>query len=107
VHYVAHWTNLVVIVLSKLPLASHIETYAFFAHNLEKYLKFSKIAKFLLLKVKNYSKMWRHIKSICYLPSKMCYVRIQVSQYEMHLDSTKNKVVQDNLVFLWWPWIDF
>jgi hypothetical protein len=51
--------------------------------------------------------MWRHIKSICYLPSKMCYVRIQVSQYEMHLDSTKNKVVQDNLVFLWWPWIDF
>jgi CMP-2-keto-3-deoxyoctulosonic acid synthetase len=31
--------------------------YAFFAHNLEKYLKFSKIAKFLLLKVKNYSKM--------------------------------------------------
>jgi hypothetical protein len=55
---VAHLTNLVVIVLSKLPLVSCIETilqslYAFFAHNPKKYLEFTKLAKTLETKRSN------------------------------------------------------
>jgi hypothetical protein len=80
---VAHLTNLLVIILSKLPLVSCIETmlqssYAFFVHNFKKYLEFKKLAKTLETKRSNIihecdSMLDRHVQ-----PFQTCYVRIQI-----------------------------
>jgi hypothetical protein len=101
VHYVAHQTNLTILVLSKLSLVMHIESmleslYGFFLHSPKKLLEFENLAKTLETK---------GLKLLC--NNKTCWISMfnllkhVFGEYKslivkMHMDAPKNKLVTKN-----------
>lgn len=99
-----HMTNIIVVVLSKLPLVSRIEFmlhsfYWFFAHNLKKFLKFTKLTKTLETK-RLY--LLRNVKT-CWI-SMLGPLKCVLAQYKplvvnMH-NYEKNKFAHENFELL-------
>jgi hypothetical protein len=100
-----HMTNIIVVVLSELPLVFHIEfmlhsLYSFFAHNLKKFLKFTKLAKkletkrlYLLRNVKTY---WISMLG----PLKCVLAQYKSLVVKMHSNYEKSKSAHDNFELL-------
>ncbi len=92
VHYVAHRTNLVILVLNKLSLVMHIEgmlqsLYAFFSHNSKKVLEFVNLAKTLETKglklLKNIKFHWISMLN----PLKCVLGKYKSLVVKMHIDA--------------------
>jgi hypothetical protein len=105
VHYMAHQTNLAIVVLLKMPLMSHNEAmlqslYAFFIHSPKKYLEFVKLVKTLAIKGQkllwNVKMRWINMLSLL----KHVMFKYKSLIMKMHLDSSKTKAAQNNLVLL-------
>ncbi len=104
VHYLAHQTNLA-LVLSKLPLVFRIKSmlqflYSFFAHNLKKFLQFTKFVKTLETKglklLRNVNTQWISMLSLL----KCVLAQYKSLVVKMHYDCVKSKYVHDNFELL-------
>jgi hypothetical protein len=100
-----HKINITVVVLSKLPLVSHTEfmlhsLYSFFAHNLKKFLKFTKLAKTLETKrlylLKNVKTCWISMLG----PLKCVLAQYKSLVVNMHSNYEKSKSTHDNFELL-------
>jgi len=100
-----HMTNITIVVLSKLPLVSRIEfmlhsLYSFFAHNLKKFLKFTKLAKKLenkrLYLLRNVKACWISMLG----PLKCVLAQYKSLVVKMHSNYEKNKSIHDNFELL-------
>jgi hypothetical protein len=100
-----HKTNLTIVVLSKLPLASCIKStqqllYSFFAHNFKKFLEFTKFVKTLETKglklLRNVKTHWISMLSLL----KCVLARYKSLVVKMHYDCVKSKYVHDNFELL-------
>ncbi len=105
VHCMAHKTNLIIVVLSKLPLVFCIEfmlhsLYSFFAHNPKKFLEFTKLAKTLEIKrlklLKNVKTWWISMLS----PLKHVPIQYKSSFVKMHFDYEKSNYIRENFELL-------
>jgi len=101
-HYIIDITNLTVVVLSKLPLVSHIEfmlqsLYSFFAYNPKKFLEFTKLAKTLemigLKLLENVKTHWISMLS----PLKCILAEYKSSVVKMHYDCEKTNLLVTTL----------
>ncbi len=104
-----HKTNPITIVLSKLFPILCIEAmlqalYMFFAHNPKKFLKFSKLVETLPIMfttrlITKGQKLLRNIKT--HWISMLSPKQHDMLKYKSLIDSTKNKVVQNNPIFVY------
>ncbi len=103
VHYMVHRTNLAIVVFSKMPIMSHIETmlqslYTFFVHSPKKFLEFVKLVETLATKgqklLRNVKMRWISMLN----PLKCIMSKYKSLIMKMHLDSSKTKAAQNNLV---------
>ncbi len=101
-HCFAHWTNLVVITLSNVPLLHQLEgilqnIYVFYLHNLKKFVEFQKLAN--LLNTKDNKILW-NVKTHWILmlsPSKIIYYEYWPLIVKMHIESPNNDTANKNL----------
>jgi hypothetical protein len=100
-----HKTKITVVVLSKLPLVSHIEfmlhsLYSVFAHNFKKFLKFIKLTKTLETKTVY---LLRNVKT-CWItmlgPLKCVLVQYKSLVVNMHSKYEKSKSTHNNFELL-------
>jgi len=105
VHYMAHKTNLAIVILSKLLLVSCIEfmlqsLYSFFALNLKKFLKFTMFAETLETKglklLRNVKTHWISMLSLL----KHVLAKCKSLVVKMHSDCEKIKSTHDNFELL-------